>query len=104
MLIPEWMKPIVGLTVFVIMVSLSMSLFVAICALAKAIWRAIRRKKMREFTSDELLVISLGLDALLERELSADSEEMINKVIEAIDEECWKKRQEEEEHERLLDS
>ena len=88
----------------VILASLSMSLFVAICALAKAIWRAIRRKKMKEFTSDELLVISLGLDALLERKLSADSEEMINKVIEAIDEEYWKKRQEEEEHERLLNS
>ena len=101
---PEWMKPIVCLTVVVILASLSMSLFVAICALAKAIWRAIRRKKMREFTSDELLVISLGLDNLLEQKLSADREEMINKVIEAIDEEYWKKRQEEEKHERLLNS
>jgi len=34
----------------------------------------------------------------------ADREEMINKLIEAIDEEYWKKRQEEEEHERLLNS
>ena len=29
---------------------------------------------------------------------------MINKLIEAIDEEYWEKRQEEEEHERLLNS
>ena len=102
---PEWMKVVVGLTILVIMASLSMSLFVAICALAKAIWRAIRRKKRREFTSDELLVISLALDAFLEQKFSADREEMINKVIEAIDEEYWEKRQEEEEkHERLLDS
>ena len=36
---PEWMKVVVGLTILVIMVSLSMSLFVAICALAKAIWK-----------------------------------------------------------------
>ena len=101
---PEWMKVVVGLTILVIMVSLSMSLFVAICALAKAIWRAIRRKKMREFTSDELLVISFALDDLLEQKFSADREEMINKLIEVIDEEYWKKRQEEEEHERLLNS
>ena len=101
---PEWMKPIVCLTVVVILASLSMSLFVAICALAKAIWRAIRRKKRREFTSDELLVISFALDDLLEQKFSADREEMINKLIEAIDEEYWKKRQEEEEHERLLNS
>ena len=101
---PEWMKVVVGLTILVIVVSLSMSLFVAICALAKAIWRAIRRKKMREFTSDELLVISFALDDLLEQKFSADREEMINKLIEAIDEEYWEKRQEEEEHERLLDS
>lgn len=101
---PEWMKVVVGLTILVIVVSLSMSLFVAICALAKAIWRAIRRKKMREFTSDELLVISFALDDLLEQKFSADREEMINKLIEVIDEEYWKKRQEEEEHERLLNS
>ena len=101
---PEWMKVVVGLTILFIMVSLSMSLFVTIIALAKAIWRAIRRKKMREFTSDELLVISFALDDLLEQKFSADREEMINKLIEAIDEEYWKKRQEEEEHERLLDS
>ena len=44
------------------------------------------------------------LDDLLEQKFSADREEMINKVIEAIDEEYWKKRQEEEEHERLLNS
>ena len=100
----EWMKVVVGLTILVIVVSLSMSLFVAICALAKAIWRAIRRKKMREFTSDELLVISFALDDLLEQKFSADREEMINKLIEAIDEEYWEKRQEEEEHERLLNS
>ena len=101
---PEWMKVVVGLTILVIVVSLSMSLFVAICALAKAIWRAIRRKKRREFTSDELLVISFALDDLLEQKFSADIEEMINKLIEAIDEEYWEKRQEEEEHERLLNS
>ena len=101
---PEWMKVVVGLTILVIMVSLSMSLFVAICALAKAIWRAIRRKKMREFTSYELFVISFALDDLLEQKFSADIEEMINKLIEAIDEEYWEKRQEEEEHERLLNS
>ena len=34
---PEWMKVVVGLTILVIMVSLSMSLFVTIIALAKAI-------------------------------------------------------------------
>ena len=101
---PEWMKVVVGLTILFIMASLSMSLFVAICALAKAIWRAIRRKKRREFTSDELLVISFALDDLLEQKFSADREEMINKLIEVIDEEYWKKRQEEEEHERLLNS
>ena len=101
---PEWMKVVVGLTILFIMASLSMSLFVAICALAKAIWRAIRRKKRREFTSDELLGISFALDDLLVQKFSADREEMINKLIEAIDEEYWEKRQEEEEHERLLNS
>ena len=101
---PEWMKVVFGLTILVIMVSLSMSLFVTIIALAKAIWRKIRRKKMREFTSEELLVISFALDNLLEQKFSADREEMINKVIEAVDEAYWEKRQEEEEHERLLNS
>ena len=34
---------------------------------------ATRRKKMRKFTSDELLLISRVLNSLLERKLSADS-------------------------------
>ncbi len=100
---PEWMKVVVGLTILVIMVSLSMSLFVTIIALAKAIWRKITKKRFREFTTEELTIIVMGLDSLLEEGPNEEGKEKILQIIDRVDEEKWEKLKEEE-HERLLDS
>ena len=64
-----------------------------------------RRKSMREFTVIELSTILFGLQLTLDHLSDGDEgKKEITDLIEAIDEEYWRKRQEEEKHERLLNS
>ena len=60
---------------------------------------------MRELTVIELSTILFGLQLTLDHLSDGDEgKKEITDLIEAIDEEYWKKRQEEEKHERLLNS